>query len=44
MAKGEQQKLIDLIQKKLQKGESVAQMADELEETEAVIEELIRSI
>ena len=44
MAKGEQQKLIDLIQKKLQKGESVAQIADELEETAAVIEELIRSI
>lgn len=44
MAKGEQQKLIDQIQKKLQKGESVAQIADELEETAAVIEELIRSI
>lgn len=37
MAQGEEQKLVELIKKKLAKGKSLAQIADELEETEESI-------
>ncbi|MDO5154442.1 MAG: hypothetical protein Q4D51_00610 [Eubacteriales bacterium] len=38
---GEINKLINLIQKKLEKGKSFAQIADEIEEEEAVVKDLI---
>ena len=44
LAEGGQNKLLELIGKKLQKGKTAAQIADELEESEDVIEELIKSI
>ena len=44
IAEGGQNKLSEQIQKKLRKGKTVAQIADELEEPEDVIEKLIESI
>ena len=44
LAEGGQNKLLELIGKKLRKGKTAAQIADELEESEDVIEELIKSI
>ena len=44
LAEGGQNKLLELIEKKLQKGKTTAQIADELEETEDVIERMIKSI
>ncbi len=44
LAEGGQNKLLELIGKKLRKGKTTAQIADELEESEDVIEELIKSI
>ena len=39
--KGEENKLVDLIRKKLAKGKDIATIADEIEETEAVVNQLI---
>ena len=44
IAEGGQNKLLELIEKKLRKGKSIAQIADELEEPEDAIEKLIRNI
>ena len=44
LAEGKAAGLTELIQKKLRKGKTVAQIADELEEEQAVIEELIKRI
>ena len=44
ISEGEQNKLFELIEKKLKKGMNVAQIANELEESEDVIEKLIESI
>ena len=44
LAEGGQNKLLELIGKKLRKGKTTAQIADELEESKDVIEELIKSI
>ena len=44
LAEGGRNKLLELIEKKLQKGKTTAQIADELEETEDVIEKMIKSI
>ena len=44
IAEGKAAGLTELIQKKLRKGKTVAQIADELEEEQAVIEELIKRI
>ena len=44
LAEGKAAGLTELIQKKLHKGKNVAQIADELEEEQAVIEELIKRI
>lgn len=41
---GEKRKLSELIQKKLQKGKTAAQIADELEETAETIEEMINNL
>ena len=41
---GENNKLVSQIRTKLEKGKSVEQIADELEETVAVIEKLISSV
>ncbi len=43
-SRGEQQKLLSMIEKKLAKGKSVAQIADELEETEEAILPLYNSL
>ena len=44
IAEGGQNNLSEQIQKKLRKGKTVAQIEDELEEPEDVIEKLIESI
>ena len=44
LAEGEKNKLKELIQKKLQKGKTPAQIADELEEEQPIIEELIKNM
>ena len=44
LAEGKAAGLTELIQKKLRKGKTIAQIADELEEEQAVIEELIKRI
>lgn len=44
LAEGEKNKLKELIQKKLQKGKTPAQIADELEEEQTIIEELIKDM
>ena len=41
---GARNKLKDLIKKKLEKGKSIEEIADALEETEAVIQELIKEM
>ena len=38
---GEKHKLLELIQRKLEKGKSLSQIADELEESEEMIQKLI---
>ena len=38
---GEENKLVDLICKKLEKGKDIVSIADEVEETEAVVKQLI---
>ena len=43
-SEGEQNKLKDLIKKKLAKDKSIAQIADEIEETEEKVLELIEQI
>ena len=43
-SEGEQNKLKDLIKKKLAKGKSISQIADEIEETEEKVLELIEQI
>lgn len=40
--RGEENKLVDLIRKKLAKGKDIAAIADEVEETEEVVKELIK--
>ena len=44
LIEGEEKKLLDLIAKKLEKGKSIAQIADECEETEERIQELIKKL
>ena len=44
LAEGGRNKLLELIEKKLQKGKTTAQIADELEESPEVIEELLEKI
>ena len=41
---GEEQKLLNLISKKLEKGKSIARIADECEETEERIQELMKKL
>ena len=41
---GQRNKLLQLIEKKLAKGKSIAQIAEDLEESESVIEELIKEM
>ena len=41
IAQGEKNKLLKLIQRKLEKGKSISQIADELEESEEMIKILI---
>ena len=43
-AEGEEAKLLSLISKKIAKGKSVAQIADECEETEDYVRELIKRL
>ena len=43
-SEGEQNKLKELIKKKLAKGKSISQIADEIEETEERVLELIEQI
>ncbi len=42
LSKGRQEKLIELIQKKLSKGKTIPEIAEELEENPLVIEQIIR--
>lgn len=44
LAEGEEAKLLSLISKKIAKGKSVAQIADECEETEDYVRELIKRL
>ena len=38
---GEENKLVDLIRKKLEKGKDIGTIADEVEETEVIVKQLI---
>ena len=44
LMQGEEQKLLHLISKKLEKGKSIPQIADECEETEERIKELMEKL
>lgn len=44
LAEGEEAKLLSLISQKIAKGKSVAQIADECEETEDYVRELIKRL